>query len=93
MSEMRKLNDVERKLVKKNIEYLEGELEYTNILVKQGLLSLESAPVYYKKQLKEIENKLKDSQNSVKEIESTIIELTRQLKDGVEIKGETSATE
>jgi hypothetical protein len=85
--EMRRLNKIEEKFVKGNIEEREKSKKYNEYLLKYyNLMIDEGLEMNMLKQKFEFERMRKDVVEELTLNEEVVKELNRQLKEGVEIK-------
>lgn len=82
----RQLNDKEKKIVNKNLEFIEEEKQYHDALIEQLELTIKNSDVIFKKQLRDKKAELQKEQEFVKEHVNAISILKDQLKNGVEEK-------
>ena len=84
---MRELTDVEKRLINKNLVFIKEELEYKeDVELKKIQLTLDTAELVVKKQIKDKEKEKKVLLDEINLYKNSIEELERQLKEGVQIK-------
>lgn len=87
MVEMRELNDDEKKFITRRISSIKEDIEYNEYLVEHADLMLEKGlKQNYRSYVKEYKKKRRDAENMAKQSAEVILELERQLSEGVEIK-------
>ena len=86
MVEVRQLTDDEKRTVHRNIQFIKEDLEFLEASGKQIRTAIEIAPLMYKRQIKEMEARLKQNNALIEEHKNAVIELERQIKEGVEVK-------
>ena len=81
----RQLNDKEKSVVKKNIEFLEEDSKYIEAMVKRVNVNLETAPIIYQRQFKVMEAEKLQHVAHLEEHQKSIKILNQQLTEGVEV--------
>jgi RNA polymerase-interacting CarD/CdnL/TRCF family regulator len=84
----RHLNEKEKIMVRKNIDFLTKELKYLEAIKKQKTTAVEIAPEIYEKQLDELKASLHQIELQVDEHKNAIPILEDQIKHGVEEKND-----
>lgn len=83
---MRELTQQEKDMLTRNIKLIEDDLEYKQMQIKEKQMLIECAPIKYKRQLEQMNSELKLYKSEAEENQAAIIELNRQLVEGVEEK-------
>ena len=84
----RLLTEPEKKLVAKNIQFIEENLVYDKAIEKQVDVQIEIAPIIFTHQVSEMKKKREGLKAEIEEMEASIKILNEQLKTGVEVKEE-----
>ena len=87
----RKLNDDEIRLSKLNLASLKEDIKYDEAMVKYYTLQVEELlPLNLSRKMKEFKDLIKQLNNEITVANNIIIEVEKQINEGVDIKDEKS---
>jgi hypothetical protein len=86
MTKRRQLSAEEKALVSKNIEFLEEELKFHQVMIEQLDLTIKNADVLVKKQIRDKKAERNHEEETIREHTNAINVLKDQVKNGVEEK-------